>query len=117
MYELKRGDQFKYFTGKHSGMAATGACLPKGGAPGDAYNYYVDFEVELLAGLHRAFDYAEVYISFHLKMLLTFYRMGYFSYESLESSVLPWQQICDKPWQTLIDLGLLATTSFGVTDI
>ncbi|KAF8908403.1 hypothetical protein CPB85DRAFT_1436031 [Mucidula mucida] len=59
MCELKRGDQFKYFTGKHSGMAATGACRPKGGAPGNTYNYYVDFEVESLAGLHRAFDYAE----------------------------------------------------------
>ncbi|KAF9022259.1 hypothetical protein BDZ89DRAFT_1070788 [Hymenopellis radicata] len=59
MCELKRGEQFKYFTAKHSGMAATGARLPKGGAPGDAYDYYAGFEVESLAGIHRAFDYAE----------------------------------------------------------
>ncbi|KAF9032321.1 hypothetical protein BDZ89DRAFT_1037165 [Hymenopellis radicata] len=59
MCELKRGSQFQNFTAKKSGMYAAGARQPKGGAPGDAYGFYADFEVESLEGIHRAFDFAE----------------------------------------------------------
>ena len=60
MFELTRGKQFDLLEWKHSGMYADGPRLATGGSRGDAYGFYVNFEVESIAGINLAFDYTWV---------------------------------------------------------